>query len=144
MQQLASLSLPHLHHPDAASTLNDSQPLGSKPTLERSVSSASSGTGTSDVTWTRTPTPTSVRDSRVKKSEYWQYFSKKTTSTGEIRAYCNFCTVSYKVPCTSNMAYHMMSSHSTKIVTADQATLVNHATHKLEVVKVTNYLRFKN
>lgn len=107
----------------------------------RSVSSASSGAGTSDVTWTRTQTPTSRRDSRSSKSEYWQYFSKKTTATGEVRAYCNFCTTSYKVPCTSNMGIHMMSNHSTKMVPVDQPTLMNRFTNQLELVKVPNYLR---
>ncbi|EFX65413.1 hypothetical protein DAPPUDRAFT_333206 [Daphnia pulex] len=92
--------------PDPPSTLHDSQPLGSTPALVRSVSSASSGAVTSDVTWTRIPTTTSSRNSRSSKSEYWQYFSKKITSTGEVR------TVSYKVPCTSNMGNHMMASHS--------------------------------
>lgn len=107
----------------------------------RSVSSASSGAGTSDVTWTRTQTPTSRRDSRSSKSEYWQYFSKKTTATGEVRAYCNFCTTSYKVRCTSNMGIHMMSNHSTKMVPVDQPTLMNRFTNQLELVKVPNYLR---
>jgi hypothetical protein len=42
------------------------------------------------------------------------------------------------------MGNHMMASHSTKMVSADQPTLMNRITNQLELVKVPNYLRFFN
>ena len=92
-------------------------------------------------TLSRTSTPICTSNSAspstgIGKSEFWQYFVRRVLPTGEARAYCKFCTVSYRIPCTTNMGNHMRNEHSLKMVSGDQPSLSVNQDNELEVAKV--------
>jgi hypothetical protein len=61
----------------------------------------------------------------------------------EERASCKYCTISYKVPATSNMAAHTKQFHGREIKATNQSVLTK-SEDQIAVTKVTTHIYIFN